>query len=158
MAEKFGNSRWFKEGFLDNRTAGLVVGQLTFAAIGSVDVCLKGDFKPDIEGQVIMLSNSQFSDDTVAAHRLGDFANPQLGTVSVISFDPHPLLEPHPYLEWFSLSQDHYRIELVEGDAWIVEQDQTQEYDVVSQQLRDSLASKLKAPQTESKAIEQEWF
>ena len=76
----------------------------------------------------------------------------------MISFDPHPLLEPHPYLEWFSLSQDHYRIELVEGDAWIVEQDQTQEYDVVSQQLRDSLASKLKAPQTESKASEQEWF
>ena len=158
MAEKFGNSRWFKEGFLDNRIAGLVVGQLTFAALGLVDVCLKGDFKPDIVGQIITLSNSQFSNDAVAAQRLGDFAIPQLGTVSMISFDPHPLLEPHPYLEWFSLSQDHYRIELVEGDAWIVEQDQTQEYDVVSQQLRDSLASKLKAPQTESKAIEQEWF
>ena len=158
MAEKFGNSRWFKEGFLDNRIAGLVVGQLTFAALGLVDVCLKGDFKPDIVGQIITLSNSQFSNDAVAAQRLGDFAIPQLGTVSMISFDPHPLLEPHPYLEWFSLSQDHYRIELVEGDAWIVEQDQTQEYDVVSQQLRDSLASKLKVPQTESKASEQEWF
>ena len=158
MAEKFGNSRWFKEGFLDNRIAGLVVGQLTFAALGSVDVCLKGDFKPDIVGQIITLSNSQFSNDAVAAQRLGDFAIPQLGTVSMISFDPHPLLEPHPYLEWFSLSQDHYRIELVEGDAWIVEQDQTQEFDLVSQQLRDALASKLKAPQTESKASEQEWF
>ena len=158
MAEKFGNSRWFKEGFLDNRIAGLVVGQLTFAALGSVDVCLKGDFKPDIVGQIITLSNSQFSNDAVAAQRLGDFAIPQLGTVSMISFDPHPLLEPHPYLEWFSLSQDHYRIELVEGDAWIVVKDQTQEYDVVSQQLRDALASKLKAPRTESKASEQEWF
>ncbi len=57
MAEKFGGSRWFKEGYLDNRTSGLVVGRLTFAAIGSVDVCLKGDFKPDIAGRVISLHN-----------------------------------------------------------------------------------------------------
>ena len=70
VAEKFGNSRWFKEGFLDNRIAGLVVGQLTFAALGSVDVCLIGDFKPDIVGQIITLSNSQFSNDAVAAKRL----------------------------------------------------------------------------------------
>ena len=158
MAEKFGNSRWFKEGFLDNRSAGLVVGQLTFAAIGSVDVCLKGNFKPDIVGQVITLRNSQFSDDATAVHRLGDFAIPQLGTVSMISFDPHPLLEPHPYLEWFSLSQDHYRIELAEGDAWIVAQGRMPEYDLISQQLRDALASQLEIHQTESKASEQEWF
>ena len=158
MAEKFGNSRWFKEGFLDNRTAGLVVGQLTFAAIGSVDICLKGDFKSDIAGQIITLLNPQFSDDTVAAYRLGGFAIPQLGTVSMISFDPHPLLEPHPYLEWFSLSQDHYRIELAEGDAWIVAQGRMPEYDLISQQLRDALASQLEIHQTESKVSEQEWF
>ena len=158
MAEKFGGSRWFKEGYLDNRTSGLVVGRLTFAAIGSVDVCLKGDFKPDIAGQVISLHNSQFSDDAVAAHRLVDFAIPQLGTVSLISFDPHPLLDPHPYLEWFSLDQDHYRIELAEGDAWIVEREKAQEFDVVSQALRDQFASQLDAPKTESKAAEQEWF
>ena len=158
MAEKFGNSRWFKEGFLDNRTAGLVVGQLTFAAIGSVDICLRGDFKADIAGQIITLLNPQFSDDTVAVYHLGDFAIPQLGTVSMISFDPHPLLEPHPYLEWFSLNQDHYRIELAEGDAWIVDQTHMQEYDIVSQQLRDALASQLESHQTESKASEQEWF
>ena len=94
----------------------------------------------------------------MAAHRLGDLANPQLGTVSLISFDPHPLLDPHPYLEWFSLDQDHYRIELAEGDAWIVEQEKTQEFNEVSQALREQLASQLEAPKTESKATEQEWF
>jgi len=158
MAEKFGGSRWFKEGYLDNRTPGLVVGQLTFASIGSVDVCLKGNFKSDIEGQVISLKNSQFSDDPVAAHRLVEFANPQLGTVSLISFDPHPLLDPHPYVEWFSLDQDHYRIELAEDDAWIVEQEKAQEFDANSEHVRDRLASQVERPQTESKVTDQELF
>lgn len=158
MAEKFGGSRWFKEGYLDNRTPGLVVGRLTFAAIGSVDVCLKGDFKSDIAGQVISLSNSQFSDEAVAGHQLGDFADPQLGAVSLISFDPHPLLDPHPYFEWFSLGQDHYRIELAESDAWIVESAKTQEFDETSQRLREQFASQLEAPPSESTPAEQEWF
>lgn len=158
MAEKFGAGRWFKEGFLDNRTPGLVVGRLTFAAIGSVDVCLKGDFKPDIAGQVISLQNSQFSDDAVAAHRIGDLANPQIGTVSLISFDPHPLLDPHPYLEWFSADEDHYRIELAEGDAWIVEADKVMDIQEISESLREQLASQLTAPKTESKSTDQEWF
>ena len=158
MAEKFGGSRWFKDGYLDNRTVGLVVGRLTFAAIGSVDVCLKGDFKSDILGQVIVLRNSQFSDDAVAGHRLGDFAIPQLGLVSLISFDPHPLLDPHPYLEWFSLDQDHYRIELAEGDAWIVDPGKTGEFDENSDRLRDTLASQLEVSPTESKTSDQEWF
>lgn len=158
MAEKFGGSRWFKEGYLDNRTPGLVVGRLTFAAIGSVDVCLKGDFKADIAGQVIALSNSQFSDDVVAGHRLGDFADPQLGAVSLISFDPHPLLDPHPYLEWFSLDQDHYRIELAVGDAWIVERAKIQDFDETSQRLREQFASQLEPRTSESKSSNQEWF
>ncbi|MDT7041482.1 hypothetical protein [Candidatus Nitronereus thalassa] len=143
---------------MDNRTTGLVIGRLTFAAIGSVDVCLKGDFKSDILGQVIALCNSQFSDDAIAGHRLSDFAIPQLGTVSLISFDPHPLLDPHPYFEWFSLDQDHYRIELAEGDAWIVEPGNTGEFDEISDRLRDTLVSKLEASPTESKTSDQEWF
>lgn len=158
MAEKFGGSRWFKDGYLDNRVAGLVVGRLTFAAIGSIDVCLKGDFKPDIAGEVIALSNSQFADDAVAGHRLGDFADPQLGAVSLISLDPHPLLDPHPYLEWFSLDQDHYRIELTEGDAWIVQGEHAQEFDENSQRLREQFASQLEARPSESTSLEQEWF
>jgi len=158
VAEKFGGSRWFKDGYLDNRTPGLVVGRLTFAAIGEVDVCLKGNFKSDIAGQVIALHNPRFSDDDAAAHRLSGFAIPQLGTVSLISFDPHPLLDPHPYLEWFSLEQDHYRIELAEGDAWIVEKEKTQEFDEISRRLRECFASQLDVPKREVKAAEQEWF
>ena len=158
VAEKFGGARWFKEGYLDNRTPGLVVGSLTFASIGPVDVCLKGNFKTDIEGQVISLKNSHFSDDGVAAHRLSEFANPQLGTVSLISFDPHPLLEPHPYLEWFSLDEDHYRIELADGDGWIVDAGQVQEFDEKSRHLRERLGSQLERPPAESKSSDQEWF
>ncbi|MGE0472860.1 MAG: hypothetical protein AB7P17_04435 [Nitrospirales bacterium] len=120
MAQKFGNARWVKEGFLDNRRPGMVVGQLTFAALGVVDVCLKGDLRGEIEGQGIRIYNSKFIDDERAADSLFDFGIPQLGKVSLISFDPHPLLAPHPYLEWFSIQDQHYRIELEPADAWVM--------------------------------------
>ena len=51
MAQKFGNGRWVQEGFLDNRIDGTVVGRIVFAAIGPVDLYLKGNFKADIAGQ-----------------------------------------------------------------------------------------------------------
>ena len=37
MAQKFGNSRWVQEGFLDNREDGTVVGRITFAVLGPVE-------------------------------------------------------------------------------------------------------------------------
>ena len=49
MAQKFGNGRWVREGFLDNRVGGTVVGQIVFAAIGPVDLYLVGNFKSDIK-------------------------------------------------------------------------------------------------------------
>ena len=56
MAQKFGNGRWVQEGFLDNRVEGTVVGRIVFAAVGPVDLYLKGDFKPDIAGQIDSIS------------------------------------------------------------------------------------------------------
>jgi len=41
-----------------------------------------------------------------------------------MSFDPHPHLPPHPYLEWFSDCQNHYRIELAAGAARIANVDE----------------------------------
>jgi hypothetical protein len=41
-----------------------------------------------------------------------------------MSFDPHPHLPPHPYLEWFSDRQNHYRIELAAGAASIAGADE----------------------------------
>ncbi|MCA9462860.1 MAG: hypothetical protein KC563_04365 [Nitrospira sp.] len=120
MAQKFGNSRWVKEGFLDNHKPGLVIGQMTFAALGNVDFCLQGDLRGEIEGQGIRFHNPQFIDDERAADSLFDFCIPQVGKVSLMSFDPHPLLPAHPYLEWFSMENQHYRIELQPGDAWIM--------------------------------------
>ena len=110
MAEKFGNSRWVKEGFLDNRVDGNVVGQITFAALGSVDVYLRGNCKGAIVGKAIRFRNSRFEDEELAGHVLAEFEIPQVGEVSLIAFDPHPMLEPHPYIEWFSLRKNHYRI------------------------------------------------
>ena len=46
MAQKFGNARWVKEGYFDNRMADVVVGQITFAALGVVDFCLSGCLLP----------------------------------------------------------------------------------------------------------------
>ena len=51
MAQKFGNGRWVQEGFLDNRVEGTVVGRITFAAIGPVDVYLRGISKARSPGR-----------------------------------------------------------------------------------------------------------
>ena len=53
MAQKFGNGRWVEEGFLDNRIPGTVVGRVSFAGIGRVEVFLAGDFRGEIAGQAI---------------------------------------------------------------------------------------------------------
>jgi hypothetical protein len=124
VAQKFSNSRWVKEGFLDNRTPGRVVGRVLFAAIGAVEFMLRGDFKGEIQGKLIVFNNPAFADDDMAGHVLGDFESPQTGEASLMSFDPHPHLSPHPYLEWFSDRQNHYRIELAPGAARIASADE----------------------------------
>ncbi len=141
MAQKFGNGRWVREGFLDNRVEGTVVGQVVFAVIGSVDFYLRGNFKPDIAGEVIRFRNGRFEDDDVAGQIIGDMANPQIGTVNLISLDPHPNLEPHPYVEWFTLRKDHYRFELSPGEAWVLSHEERKTVDDVSRRIRETLAN-----------------
>lgn len=143
MAQKFGNGRWVREGFLDNRVGGTVVGQIVFAAIGPVDLYLVGNFKSDIAGEVIRFRNSRFEDAEVAGHVIGDMENPQIGTVNLISFDPHPNLAPHPYVEWFSLKKDHYRFELIAGEAWIVPDAERETIDQESRRIRKALANRV---------------
>ena len=126
MAQKFGNGRWVREGFLDNRVDGTIVGRIVLAVVGPVDLYLRGNFKADIAGQVI-----------------GDMENPQIGDVNLISFDPHPNLAPHPYIEWFSARKNHYRIELEPGEAWIVPLSEMGEIDRVSQTIRAALAGQV---------------
>ena len=140
MAEKFGKSRWVKEGFLDNRVPGCVVGQITFAILGSVDIYLQGDCKGEVAGKAIRFHNSRFVDEELAGHALADFEIPQVGEVSLISFDPHPMLSPHPYIEWFSLRQNHYRIELEPEDARILTEVEAAELDEVSKAIRQALS------------------
>lgn len=139
MAQKFGNGRWVKDGFLDNRVEGTVVGTITFAAIGSVDLSLRGNFKGEIAGRLIQFRNSRFEDDELAGHVIGDLENPQFGDVNLISFDPHPNLAPHPYIEWFSLRRHHYRIELDPADAWIVGENDLSTFDQISARIRQTL-------------------
>lgn len=143
MAQKFGNGRWVSEGFLDNRVDGTVVGRIVFAAIGPVDLYLKGNFKADIAGKLIRFRNSRFEDDDMAAQVIGDMENPQIGTVNLISFDPHPNLEPHPYVEWFSVGSNHYRFELNAGEAWIVPDSERAAIDQQSKEIREALAGLL---------------
>ena len=143
MAQKFGNARWVKEGYFDNRTANMVVGQITFAALGVVDFCLSGGMTGEIAGKVIQFQNPKFLDDPYAGEVLADFAIPQLGKVSLFSFDPHPLLSPHPYFEWFSQNQQHCRIELEPEDAWVMTEPQWESIRSASQRISESFASKL---------------
>lgn len=141
MAQKFGNGRWVCEGFLDNREQGIVVGRAVFAAVGSVDFYLVGNCRGEIAGKLIRFCNSRYQDEDLAAQVLVDFESPQIGDVSLISFDPHPNLVPHPYIEWFSLNKQHYRIELAPEDASIVPDDEIGVYDVISREIRGRLSS-----------------
>lgn len=139
MAQKFGNSRWVQEGFLDNREDGTVVGRITFAVLGPVDVYLAGNCRGEIAGKVIRFKNSRFADEDLAGQVLGDVEIPQVGEASLISFDPHPHLVPHPYIEWFSMKKNHYRIELAPEDAWIATEAEVEEINPVSCGIRDRL-------------------
>lgn len=156
MAEKFGNFRWIKEGYFDNRVPGYTVGMITFAAIGEVAICLEGDCRGELTRKIFRFTNSQFLEDPLAVERLADFDIPQIGRVSLISFDPHPLLDPHPYIEWFSNRGQHYRIELAPGDAWIVPEGESNEIAGRSQSILQSLRPRLIKPPQESS--EQDWF
>ena len=158
MAEKFGGYRWVKEGYLDNRVRGVVVGEMTFASLGPVEFHLNGDFNPDIAGGIFSFTNSEFVDDSNAASRLFDFANPQIGAVSSISFDPHPLLAPHPYIEWFSQNGDHYRIELQEGDARLLDPADAVRHDEQSRKIREACAGRSVEPSADTPSADQEWF
>jgi len=142
MAQKFGNGRWVREGFLDNRIPGTVVGRIVLAAVGPVDLYLKGDFKPDIAGHLIQFRNSRFEEEELAGQVIGDVDNPQIGTVNLISFDPHPNLIPHPYVEWFSGRSNHYRFELEANDAWIVPSGECGVMDEQSRDIRRRLAGR----------------
>jgi hypothetical protein len=139
MAQKFGNSRWVREGWLDNRRGGCVVGRITFAAIGAVDLILAGNCRGELAGKAFRFRNGRFEDDDLAAHVLGDLDVPQIGTVNLISFDPHPNLTPHPYIEWFSARGEHYRIELDPADAWVLSDREAAELDAHSDALRQML-------------------
>lgn len=139
MAQKFGNSRWVQEGFLDNREDGTVVGRITFAVLGPVEFYLAGNCRGEIAGRVIRFKNSRFADEDLAAQVLGDVEIPQVGDASLISFDPHPHLVPHPYIEWFSMKKNHYRIELAPEDAWIASDAEIAEIDSVSSEIRGRL-------------------
>ena len=143
MAQKFANGRWVQEGFLDNRIDGTIVGRIVFAVVGPVDLYLRGNFKADIAGQVIQFRNPRFEDEDIAGQVIGDMENPQTGDVNLISFDPHPNLAPHPYIEWFSARKNHYRIELDPGEAWIVPLSEMGEIDRVSQLIRAALAGQV---------------
>ena len=155
MAQKFGNGRWVHEGFLDNRVEGTVVGRIVFAAIGPVDFYLRGNFKTDIAGEVIRFRNGRFEDEDMAAQVIGDMESPQIGTVNLISFDPHPNLTPHPYVEWFSLRKNHYRFELNPGEAWIVPEAERGEIDGESLRIRERSAVQL--PERPTANDETEW-
>jgi len=152
MAQKFGNSRWVKEGWLDNRSKGSVVGRITFAVLGPVDIFLKGDCKGEIAGKALRFRNSQFADEDLAGQVLGDFEIPQVGEVSLISFDPHPMLSPHPYIEWFSTMKNHYRIELAPGDASILTDNEAAELDSASHAIREALGSQARSTRSRSEA------
>ena len=157
MAQKFGNFRWIKEGFLDGRTEGLVVGRIVFAGLGPVEMCLTGMMTGEIDGKIIRFENSTFLDDPRAIETLADFETPQVGKVSLISFDPHPLVAPHPYIEWFSVNRQHYRIELAADDARILSEEESAGLDQEIEGIRTALLPLLQST-TPTSSPAHEWY
>jgi len=99
---------------------------------------------------LIQFRNSRFEDEELAGQVIGDIENPQIGTVNLMSFDPHPNLVPHPYIEWFSAGSQHYRFELETADAWIVSPDECGGMDEQSREIRARLAGQaVKRPEGE---------
>jgi len=94
---------------------------------------------------LIRFRNSGFVDEDLAGQVLGDFEVPQVGEVSLISFDPHPLLAPHPYIEWFSIRKNHYRIELAPADAWILTGAEAAALDSESGAIRNALGAQVRS-------------
>jgi hypothetical protein len=80
--------------------------------------------------------------------------SPQVGEVNLISFDPHPNLVPHPYIEWFSIRKNHYRIELQPQDARILSDGEARELDADSRALRDALSGQVRSTRDRS---DSEW-
>src|SRR5881296_1523583 len=111
----------------------------------ALDVYLQGDFKGEIAGKAIRFRNSGFVDEDLAGQVLGDFEVPQVGEVSLISFDPHPLLAPHPYIEWFSIRKNHYRTELAPADAWILTGAEAAALDSESGAIRNALGAQVRS-------------
>lgn len=139
MAQKFAGGRWVKEGFLDNREEGSIVGRITFAAIGPVEIYLIGNFRGEIAGKALRFQNKAFTDEELASHVLVDMEIPQVGEAGLISFDPHPHLTPHPYIEWFSIRKNHYRIELAPEDAWTLSDEESRALDSDVAAIRQAL-------------------
>jgi hypothetical protein len=63
-----------------------------------------------------------------------------------MSFDPHPHLPPHPYLEWFSDRDNHYRIELAVGAARIAGAEEERVLDAAIAAIVERLAALPAAP------------
>ena len=101
---------------------------------------LTGNCRGEIAGKIMCFRNSRFADEDLAGQVLGELEIPQIGDASLISFDPHPHLVPHPYIEWFSLRKNHYRLELTPEDAWIASAAEIAELDPISRDIRTRLA------------------
>ena len=54
-------------------------------------------------------------------------------------------LRPHPYIEWFSVNKNHYRVELAPGDAWILSDTDAAELDRESEAIREALSSRFRS-------------
>lgn len=104
---------------------------------------------------MICFRNSRFADDELAGQVLGDLESPQIGDVSLISFDPHPHLAPHPYVEWFSLRKNHYRIELIQEDAWVAKEEDLVRLDGESRRIRNALSGLYRPAQSRE---ESDWI
>ena len=96
-----------------------------------------------LRARMILLAFDGLANEDIAGQVIGDMENPQIGDVNLISFDPHPNLVPHPYIEWFSARKNHYRIELETSDAWIVPASEAGEIDRASRTIREALAARV---------------
>lgn len=125
MAWRFGDYKFVKKGYLNNRRNGITSGEIEFASIGSVRLELLGNMQEGLVGKNFRFTNPDYDPHYVFDHGGGHksdasaymegFQLVQRGEVGDI------LNKPYLYIEWYSEGNGRCVLELDATNYEIVE-------------------------------------
>ncbi len=116
MAWRFGESKWVREGTLDNTISGKITGEIRFASIGNVKFDLVGNMQGKFAGRKVEFSNPdyypRYLNGESARSYMRSFGKLQSGKSGDIYCNGDGGL----YIEWFSEKNSRCVIEMAGKD------------------------------------------